>query len=250
MTKAASDMIQMSAYIDIEEYEREELKHPHYTESMDRLIGFIGGLITNESKVLEVCAGTGFFTERLAKAHPNVEITASEIDVNCLELLKKKMQKFKNVNVLHTDAVTHHFGQQYDIIVSSLSYHHINLLERMRYWINMRSALKPGGHYIMSEELIPDFSTEDERKKVTRHAKNYFIEQCEKDGHKRTAELQKLFLYASLGGVEEYKISDKMLEHELRNSGFDILTKHKIGPLDRNDVGGIYAYLTKKKALS
>ncbi len=240
------EFIQMSAYIDLDQYQIFELKHPFYVEMMERMVEVAeaekpGGQL----RLLEIGAGTGIFTSRLRKIK-EASITCVEPDANCFKTLVKAFSGGnQKLRLAKEDGVTFRGAAPYDYCLSSFAHHHIPYGKRKEYAANIKANLKKGGAYVVGDEFIPDFSNEEERKESLKRYHNYIIDLAEKQGNHETAELERIFLEKNLQG-EEYKISCNMFEEEMRSAGLKVEQKMKMGPMERDDVGGIYVYVVRK----
>jgi ubiquinone/menaquinone biosynthesis C-methylase UbiE len=80
-------------------------------------------LLTRQSKVLEIGAGTGLFTKVIAST--GAEVIASDIAGNALKLLKRNLDGYSNIDTLEIDMESLPFeDSSLDAVVSagSLSY--------------------------------------------------------------------------------------------------------------------------------
>ena len=57
------------------------------------------------------------------------------------------------------------------------------------------------------------------------------------------SELENNALKSGLDMVGDFKRHEAMFEEELESAGFKMLVKKKMGPLDRNDIGGVFVYV-------
>jgi len=239
------DFIQMSAYIDLEQYQVFELKHPFYVEMMDKMVEAAEKERNGEVRLLEIGAGTGIFTSKLRKVK-DASMTCVEPDANCFKTLVKALDGGNpKLRLVKEDGVVYKGTAPFDYCFSSFAHHHIPYGKRKEYAENIKANLKKGGAYIVGDEFIPDFGNEEERKESLKRYHNYIIDLAEKQGNHETAELERIFLEKNLQG-EEYKISCGMFEEEMRKGGLRVEQKIKMGPMEREDVGGIYVYVVRK----
>jgi len=90
---------------------------------------------------------------------------------------------------------------------------------------------------------LPYFSTENDRKKGLFKYHNYIIGLALQDDRVQLSELENNALKSGLNMVGDFKRHETMFEEELKSAGFKMLVKKKMGPLDRDDVGGVYVYV-------
>lgn len=103
-------------------------------------------------KILDLGAGTGILTELLYKQHPNADITLVDLSTEMLNIAKKKFAD-KNFKYIEADYLTYDFEEKYDIIVSSLSIHHLTDEEKKLLYNRIYDFLKSGGLFINADEV-------------------------------------------------------------------------------------------------
>lgn len=101
-------------------------------------------------RVLEVGAGHGTITERLAV---DAQVTATDISQRCVDVLAKRFADDGNVTVAHADLVESCSDKSFDSVVLVNVLEHIeNDEEALRH---VRKALRPGGHALV---FVPAFA--------------------------------------------------------------------------------------------
>jgi SAM-dependent methyltransferase len=239
--------IEMSAYIDVEDYDQHEEKHAYYQEMMNRMIDIILEHRNEGSKiyrVLEVGAGTGIFTKRVLAKIPNIELVAVELDWVCFHRLKHSIHNSDSVKFINDDSCTYvdPVGQ-FDCIVSSFSDHHIKAKDKKGYFQNLKQNLAPKGIIVVGDEFLAsyDLNDNDARQVALKNYHNHIIEIAEKEGEAILAQLELAALKSGLEGIGDFKVSCEEYEDLLTTSSLKF-EKEKIGPLNRNDIGGVYTY--------
>lgn len=264
--------IEMSGYIIIDDYDEHEEKHAYYQEMMRRMIDIFSehrSTDTDIRRVLELGAGTGIFTRRLA-ALPELECVAVEIDWVCFNKLKHNLAHYHpKVLIYNKDSRTYNPNGQFDYIFSSFADHHIKNEDKTMYFENIKRNLSPGGKLIVGDEFLPPYdpNSRDAWRAALETYHNHIIELAQRQASEELAkldnetshlskeqieelarsylELVKLERDALHSGLEQkgdFKISCEQYEAHLRSSGFEF-SKEKIGPKDRDDVGGVYVYV-------
>ena len=79
----------------------------------------------NAKRILDLCTGSGAIAVSLAKYLPNVEVTASDISKNALEIANKNAianEVKDRVNFIQSDLFENIIPEKYDIIVSNPPY--------------------------------------------------------------------------------------------------------------------------------
>ena len=165
--KVATDgsRFEMSRYIDLELYHDVERSHPYYLEMVEDICQKIKAACDPNKKyrVLEFGAGTGIFTEKLIEM-PFLELTALDMDLMCCKMLDRFLRGKGEYRTVQGDAATWVDDEPFDIIVSTFAHDHIHYDLGTKLASNIYKNLKPGGHYFMGGEILPLYTTEEERK--------------------------------------------------------------------------------------
>jgi SAM-dependent methyltransferase len=250
--------VEMSAYIEVDQYDAYEEDHAYYREMMEEMIELLKSKrpdTDSSLRVLEVGAGTGIFTKRLAQLE-NTEITALEIDWACFHILKKNMALVASTmasnntefNAVNRDSRKFDPPGKFHFIVSSFADHHIFFADKERYLRNIERNLEAGGIVIVGDEFLPEHDEKDANARTaaleTYH--NHIISQARGKGFTALAKLEERALESGLKGWGDCKISCGQYERLLKNVGFDIIHKHKVGPLSDDLLGGVYVYAFAK----
>ncbi|MFH1586684.1 MAG: class I SAM-dependent methyltransferase [Candidatus Diapherotrites archaeon] len=244
--KKSEEIKEMSKYIDISTYDEAEATHPFYGEMVSEMIGQIRKTSAGKrSKLLELGAGTGLFTRELLKL-PNLIIDALEIDGECYSYLGHKFGEQK-INLIQGDAVFHSKEGHYDIIASCFAHDHTSSFgTRLDFSKTLAKNLAPGGIYVVGQEIIPKFSNMEERRRALRTFQGYIVWQAIQDGHEEVAGLELASLKSAVDETGDWKRHMEMFEEEMRHAGLKEIFRKKMGPADRDDIGGVYVFVYRK----
>lgn len=105
-------------------------------------------------QILDLGAGTGIFSEYILKKYPKANITLIDISEKMLELSKLRLKKYSNMKYILADYLTYDFNKKYDIIISSLSIHHLNDNDKLELFRKCYSLLNPNGTFINSDQFL------------------------------------------------------------------------------------------------
>ncbi len=236
---------EMSAYIDISDYDKHEEKHAYFIDMMIEMTSILSKhrrYDTASFKVLELGAGTGIFTKKLAK-NPNIKVVAVELDEECFRVLKHNLQHFISVELVNEDSCKYHTREKFDCIFSSFSDHHIKPADKYSYLQNIRRNLKSDGLFIVGDEFLRPHNPNDfdDWQAALRSYHNHIIDIALSQNEKVLASLEREALNSGLEKNGDFKVSCSQYEELLSTNGF-AFTHKKIGPLNQNDVGGVYVY--------
>ena len=152
--------------------------------NMDIYYNTVVNLTKNYSdpKILDLGAGTGILTELLYKQHPNSNITLVDLSTEMLNIAKNKFND-KNFKYIEADYLTHDFDKDYDIIVSSLSIHHLTDEEKKVLYKRIYNFLRTGGVFINADQVCgaTEYTEEIYKKEDASHLNRQNIPEKEKD---------------------------------------------------------------------
>lgn len=246
-TPQEKNFLEMSRYIDLPTYHKIERAHPFYEEMVEEMHKQVLQHYKNyakgegKMKTMEFGAGTGICSIELVQ-HDFLELDCVELDSKCGEILSSHPEA-KHYSVHVADATTYCKPGEYDLLVSVFAHDHIHFDKRFTLARNLRDNLKKGGRYIMGGEVLPRYQNDHERKKALFKYHNMIIDIALKHDRVQLCELENNALKSGLDMVGDFKRHEEMLEDEMRSADFVIAEKIKMGPLDREDCGGVYIYV-------
>jgi tRNA (cmo5U34)-methyltransferase len=77
-------------------------------------------------KVLDMGAGTGLLTSFLLEKRPDAQVTLIDISDQMLDIARQRFRDIKEVEYIVGDYAQYDFPQEYDIIISAFSIHHLS----------------------------------------------------------------------------------------------------------------------------
>ena len=113
----------------------------------------------NNPSILDLGAGTGILTELLHQTHPQSRITLVDMSANMLDKAKNKFNNIDNFTYIEDNYLTMDFKENYDIIISSLSIHHLNDKEKYTLYRKIYQHLNNQGVFINADEVIAPTDT-------------------------------------------------------------------------------------------
>ncbi|MDJ0580116.1 methyltransferase domain-containing protein [Crocosphaera sp.] len=253
LTQYKRKWVEMSEYIDVVDYDEHEEKHEYYQEMTKKMIG-ICQKHSSETKdpldVLELGAGTGIFTMKVVNSLRNLrKIDAIEVDWHCFKLLKIKKRELRaysqdiEVNLYHKDSRDYNPPGQFDYIFSAFADHHIKKADKEIYFENVKKNLKHGGLMIVGDEFLREHDSDnrEEKEQALNAYHNHIIQKALEKEEGILATLEQQALDSGLRELGDFKVSCSEYEKLLKEAGFKF-TREKIGPLDIDDIGGVYVY--------
>lgn len=133
-------------------------------------------------KILDLGAGTGILTELLYEKHPNSDFTLIDLSTDMLNIARNKFKKH-DFKYIEANYLTHDFQDKYDVIVSSLSIHHLTDDEKRMLYKRIYDTLKPNGIFINADQVrgATDYTEEIYKKQDATHLQKQDIPEEEKE---------------------------------------------------------------------
>ena len=104
--------------------------------------------------ILDIGAGTGLFSSFLLEKYPNAKITLIDLSEKMIDISKKRFKGNPNVHYIIDDYTEHKFTNSFDIIISSLSIHHLNDSEKEKLYKKIFSILNSDGVFVNSDQVL------------------------------------------------------------------------------------------------
>jgi len=222
---------------DPEKYDKAIVVHPFYKEMIETIIKTIK-LNSKKPHILEIGMGTGTLTEHLINLEYKrlIGLEPERIDY---EFVCKKFIKTKKPNVQFKNCDLWGFKPEdkFDIIVSSFVDHHIPTDKKVKYYEKILDLLEINGIYLAGEELISDYSTDDERIIQLFKYHGYIIKTCIENSDFDMAEIETRALKNGIERWDEFKISSNKYKETLNEAKMNILRFDKLGPKELKNAG-------------
>ena len=128
---------------------------PYHKEMLEALISSIPFEAKEPIKIIELGCGTGIATCSIKKRYPKAHLTCIDMSSKMLDIAKKKLKSFPNIEFEQTDFTKYQFKEKYDVVLSFLSLMYLSGDKaRKSIFRKAYSALKPGGVFIAGEANI------------------------------------------------------------------------------------------------
>lgn len=114
-------------------------------------------LLTTQSKtpaILDIGAGTGLLSSLILEKFPEATMTLIDISEKMFDVAKERLSNFPNINYILNDYTTYEFENEFDIIVSALSIHHLTGTEKKHLYQKIYKMLKKGGVFINADQVL------------------------------------------------------------------------------------------------
>lgn len=105
-------------------------------------------------RVLDIGAGTGLLSSFIKEKFPKAKMTLIDISENMLEQAKARFKEDKHIDYLIADYTEHQFEEKFDIVVSSLSIHHLTDEAKKKLFDHIYFILNPEGIFINADQVL------------------------------------------------------------------------------------------------
>ena len=103
-------------------------------------------------KVLDAGAGTGIYSDTLLSRYPKARLTLIDFAESMLDIARGKFEGRADARFITDDYYTHSFGgEQYDIVISALSIHHLDTDGKMAFYKKVYGLLGDGGEFVNAD---------------------------------------------------------------------------------------------------
>lgn len=128
---------------------------PRYAEMLQVLVDYLPASYRKRPiQILELGAGTGNLSLLLSEYFPHSDLTLVDISADALKVCKERMQPSANASFIKEDFRQLAFGEQsFDLIVSSISIHHLGSLDKQQLFSSCYRWLKPNGKLSFADQF-------------------------------------------------------------------------------------------------
>ncbi|MNI18398.1 Trans-aconitate 2-methyltransferase [compost metagenome] len=109
---------------------------------------------THTPNILDLGAGTGLFSSLLLQKYPQAKLTLIDISEKMLEIAKLRLSGFADIDYILDDYTHFVSPEKFDIIISSLSIHHLSDHDKVKLFNNTYINLKNNGIFINADQVL------------------------------------------------------------------------------------------------
>jgi tRNA (cmo5U34)-methyltransferase len=125
--------------------------------NMDQIYTIMAELASSEvsgPEILDLGAGTGLLTKHLLKRYSRGSFTLIDLSEKMLNIAKERFEdelnfKYHNQNYLECD-----FEGPFDIVISSLSIHHLEDIDKKYLYSKIYETLNEGGIFLNADQVL------------------------------------------------------------------------------------------------
>jgi tRNA (cmo5U34)-methyltransferase len=114
----------------------------------------LAALTANSPTILDLGAGTGLMSSLLLKKYPRARITLIDISEGMLDIAKIRFQGNPNISFIAADYSNYDYTEHYDLVVSSLSIHHLEDAEKKGLYQKIYSIMHDNSIFINADQVL------------------------------------------------------------------------------------------------
>ena len=114
-------------------------------------------------RVLDLGCGPGLMAADILAEFPHAVVTLFDLTAEMIEVCRSRLGGSGRVAYRVGDFRTNDFGDGYDVIIASLSLHHLERSERPAFFRRAHRSLSAGGHLIAAEVIVDESPAVRER---------------------------------------------------------------------------------------
>jgi len=104
-------------------------------------------------EIMDIGAGTGLLTKYVSMKFPEARFTLLDLSEEMLNVARQRFEGRSNFRYVAADYTRYEFESIYDIVISSLSIHHLEDAEKRRLYCHIYQALNDGGMFINADQV-------------------------------------------------------------------------------------------------
>src|SRR2546425_747537 len=151
--------LQVREHFRAQVHEYAELMHrliPFYETQSNIMLSLLPVERASPLRVLDLGCGPGLMAVRVLAEFPQTRLTLVDLTPEMVDECRLRLTEHDNVDYQVADFRTDDFGDGYDVILASLSLHHLEVAERREFARRAFRALVPGGRLISAEVILDE----------------------------------------------------------------------------------------------
>ena len=137
-----------------EEYDRQRTHVIPCLEDLYQITSDLSVVENPKPRILDLGAGTGLLTSYLHYKYPEGDFVLLDLSEEMLNIARSRFENVPDFHYLVADYLKHDFEGQFDIVVSSLSIHHLKHQDKRLLYEKIYRHLNPGGVFINADQVM------------------------------------------------------------------------------------------------
>lgn len=127
---------------------------PCYSDFYKTVIKIIPFAQSASLSAVDLGAGTGLLSKQIIEAYPLAHLTLVDISEEMLVVAQNRLCAYSNIDYQLSDYAKKFPAGNFDLIVSSLSIHHLSDKDKIQLFQEAKKALKPNGMFINADQVL------------------------------------------------------------------------------------------------
>ena len=136
---------------------------PFYDKQRDLMRALIPFKRDAPLRVLDLGCGPGLMAADILAEFPYASVTLFDLTTEMIGVCRARLEGSNRATYRVGDFRADDFGDDYDVIIASLSLHHLERSERPTFFRRAHQSLSAGGHLIAAEVIVDESPTVRER---------------------------------------------------------------------------------------
>lgn len=161
--KSLDQLLKEKFSVGAEEYDQQRKHVIPCLEDLYRVTADLSTVETLKPNILDLGAGTGLLTSYLYDRYPQGSFTLLDLSEEMLDIAQARFQNLANFSYVTADYLKHDFQGFFDIVVSSLSIHHMEHQDKEFLYRKVYEHLNQSGVFINADQVLgPHPANEEE----------------------------------------------------------------------------------------
>lgn len=104
--------------------------------------------------ILDLGAGTGLLSAIFLQKYPQAHLTLIDLSEKMLDVAKERLKNYEDITYICDDYTNHTYDLKYDLIISSLSIHHLTAVEKKKLYAKVYTLLQDEGIFINADQVL------------------------------------------------------------------------------------------------
>lgn len=146
-----------------EEYDRQRKDIIPRLDDLYHILADLASIEIQRPRILDLGAGTGLLTSYIYDRYPEGHFTLLDISDEMLKIAQGRFKNSPHFEYLVADYTYHDFQESFDLIVSSLSIHHLKHQDKQILYQKIYNLLNPEGIFLNADQVLgPNQASEEE----------------------------------------------------------------------------------------
>lgn len=146
-----------------EEYDQQRKHIIPRLDDLYHILTDLASINIQRPQILDLGAGTGLLTSYIHDKYPQGYFTLLDISEEMLKIAQDRFKNTPHFDYVVADYMDHDFEESFDLVVSSLSIHHLKHQDKQILYQKIYDLLNPEGIFLNADQVLgPNPANEEE----------------------------------------------------------------------------------------